>query len=216
MAIKLLQRQKQFANFVIGDETWVYYFEPIRTVSNEIWATTHSKRPIVVKRSLSAKKVLYVIFFSGKGVATKVLVKIHHRKVLQRRSTEENWKSIIRNDTLPLVSNMSIFYMIYPFSYICNSYGVFEERKSNCLASHPPPPPPRIPQTLPPCDFFVSPRLESFLLGGNISSDMHLHLPCISTVLLCPNQRTVTPSRSGYIGWNFALLATGSTSRVLG
>ena len=50
------------------------------------------------------------------------------------------------------------------------------------------------------------------LLGGNSSSDRHMNLPFISTLLLCQNQRTMTPSGSGYIGWSFALLATGSTS----
>ena len=44
-------------------------------VSNKIWATKHSKRPIIAKRSLSTKKVLYAIFFSGEGVAIKVPVK---------------------------------------------------------------------------------------------------------------------------------------------
>ena len=67
--------KKQFANVVTGDETWVHYFEPVRKVSNKIWATKHSKRPIIAKRSLSTKKVLYAIFFSGEGVAIKVLVK---------------------------------------------------------------------------------------------------------------------------------------------
>ena len=37
--------------------------------------TKHSKRPIIAKRSLSTKKVLYAIFFSGEGVAIKVPVK---------------------------------------------------------------------------------------------------------------------------------------------
>ena len=45
--------------------------------------TKHSKPPIIAKRSLSAKKVLNAIFFFGKGVAIKVPVKKHHRKVLQ-------------------------------------------------------------------------------------------------------------------------------------
>ena len=79
VAKKLLQMipkydKKQFANVVTGDETWVHYFEPVRKV-NKIWATKHSKRPIIAKRSLSTKKVLYAIFFSGEGVAIKVPVK---------------------------------------------------------------------------------------------------------------------------------------------
>jgi histone-lysine N-methyltransferase SETMAR len=81
VAKKLLQmfpkydQKKQFANVATGDETCVYYFEPLRKVSNKIWATKHNKRLIIAKRSLSAKKVLYEVFFTGKGVAIKVPVK---------------------------------------------------------------------------------------------------------------------------------------------
>lgn len=76
---KLLQMfpkydKKQFANVVTGDETWVQYFEPVRNVSNKIWATKHSKCPIIAKWS-ECKKVLYAIFFSGVGVTIKVPVK---------------------------------------------------------------------------------------------------------------------------------------------
>ena len=104
MTIKLLQMfpkydKKHFANFSTGDETWVYYFEPVRKVSNKIWAPKHSKRPIIAKPPLSAKKILYAIFFSGEGVAIKVLVKKHHRKVLQRRSTEKTEK--VLPETMP-------------------------------------------------------------------------------------------------------------------
>jgi hypothetical protein len=76
VAKKLLQMflkydKKQFANVVTGAETWIHYFEPVRKVSNKIWGTKHNKRPIIAKRPLSAKKVLYAIFFSGEGVAIK-------------------------------------------------------------------------------------------------------------------------------------------------
>ena len=62
VAKKMLQMfktcdKKQFANVVTGDENWVYYFEPVRKFSNKIWASKHSRRPIIVKRSLSARKV---------------------------------------------------------------------------------------------------------------------------------------------------------------
>ena len=91
--------KKQFAYFVTGDETWVHYFEPIRKVSDKIWAMKHSKRLIITKRSLSAKKVLYAIFFSGERVAIKVPVKKNHRKVQQRCSTEETEK--VLSETTP-------------------------------------------------------------------------------------------------------------------
>ena len=35
--------EKKFANVVTSDETWVYYFEPVRKVTNKIWATKTTK-----------------------------------------------------------------------------------------------------------------------------------------------------------------------------
>ena len=84
--------KKQSANFVTGDGTWVHYFEPIRKVSIKTWAMKHSKCPIIAKGSLKAKKILYTNFSSGEGVTIKGPVKKHHRKVIQRRSTEETEK----------------------------------------------------------------------------------------------------------------------------
>ena len=84
--------KKQFANVVTGNENWIYYFEPVRKISNKIWAFKHSRRPIIAKRSLSEKKVWYAIFFAGEGVAIKVPRENgnkHHRKELQRHSTGE-------------------------------------------------------------------------------------------------------------------------------
>ena len=107
VAKKLLQMfqtcdKKQFGNVVTGNENLVYYFEPFRKVSNKIWFTKHSRRQIVAKRSLSARKVWYAIFFSGEGVAIKVRVEKgqkHHRKVLQSHSAGEAKK--ILSETTP-------------------------------------------------------------------------------------------------------------------
>ena len=66
--------KKQFTNVVTGDENWFYYFKPVRKISQKIWATKHSRRQIIAKRSLSAKKVWCAIFCSGEAVATKLLM----------------------------------------------------------------------------------------------------------------------------------------------
>ena len=47
-----------FVNVITGEETWVHYFEPVRKVSDNIWATKNSTRPVIAKRILSAKMVL--------------------------------------------------------------------------------------------------------------------------------------------------------------
>ena len=225
VAKKLLQvypkyDKKQFANVVTGDETWVYYFEPVRKVSNKIWATKHSKRPIIAKRSLSTK-VLYAIFFSGEGVAIKMPVKKGKsitgeyykdvvlkklKKYYQKRRPVTGFKHVrLLHDNAPAHTSAIVT--------------AFLKKEKVTVFPHPPPPQtppphPRIPQTLPHVISFGFRNWKHSLLGGNSSPDGHLDLPFISTLLLCPNQRTVTPSRSGYIGWNFAFLATGSTSRA--
>ena len=46
-----------------GDETWVHFFEPQRKIDNKIWATINARRPIIAKRTISAKKVMLAVFF---------------------------------------------------------------------------------------------------------------------------------------------------------
>ena len=145
VAKKLLQMfpkydKKQFVNVVTGDETWVHYSEPVKKVSNKIWATKHSKRPIIAKRSLSTKKVLYAIFFSGEGVAIKVPVKTGKsitgkyykdvvlkklKKYYQKRRPATGFKHVrLLHDNAPAHT-----------SAIVTAF--FEERKSYCFASPP-------------------------------------------------------------------------------
>ena len=202
VAKKLLQMfpkydKKQFANVVTGDETWVHYFEPVRKVSNKIWATKHSKRPIIAKRSLSTKKVLYAIFFSGEGVAIKVPVKKgksitgkYYRDVVlkklkkyyQKPRPATGFKHVRHlHDNAPAHTSAIVT--------------AFLKKEKVTVLPHLP----RIPQTLPHVISFCF-RNWKHSSGGNTSPDRHLDLPFISTLLLCPNQHTVTPSRSGYIG----------------
>ena len=105
--------KKQFANVVTGDENWIYYFQPVRKFSNKIWTSKHSRRPIIAKRSLSARKFWYAIFFSGEGVAIKVPMKMatnitvmHYKDIVLEKP-----KNIFRNDARSLVLNLSVFYM---------------------------------------------------------------------------------------------------------
>ena len=163
VAKKLLQMfpkydKKQFANVVIGDETWVHYFEPVRKVSNKIWATKHSKRPIIAKRSLSTKNVLYAIFFSGEGVAIKVPVKKGKsitgkyykdvvlkklKKYYQKRRPATGFKHVrLLHDNAPAHTSAVVT--------------AFLKKEKVTVLPHPPYSP-----DLAPCDFFFFPEIES-------------------------------------------------------
>ena len=90
----------------------------------------------------------------------------HHRKVLQRRSTEETEKVLSETTPCHWFQTCPSSTWQCPSSYLRNSYSVFEERKSNCFAS---PPPPYSPD-LAPCDFFLFPKLKAFHAGRKYQS----------------------------------------------
>ena len=64
-----------FANIITGDETWVHFYEPMRKIHNKIWATKGGKRPCIAKRTMSIRKVMYVIFFTNQGLAIQIAVR---------------------------------------------------------------------------------------------------------------------------------------------
>ena len=171
VAKKLLQMfpkydKKQFANVVTGDETWVHYFEPVRKVSNKIWATKHSKRPIIAKRSLSTKKILYAIF-SGEGVTIKVPVKKGKsitgkcykdvvlkklKKYYQKRCPVTGFKHVrLLHDHAP--------------AHTCAIVTAFLKKEKVTVLPHPPYSP-----DLTPCDFFLFPKSKAFLAGRKYQS----------------------------------------------
>ena len=158
--------KKQFANVVTGDETWVHYFEPVRKVSNKIWATKHSKRPIIAKLSLSTKKVLYAIFFSGEGRNKSASEKgeKHHRKVLQRRSTEETEKVLSETTPCHWFKHVRLLHDNAP-SHTSAIVTAFLKKEKVTVLPHPPYSP-----DLAPCDFFLFPKLKASLAGRKYQS----------------------------------------------
>ena len=154
--------KRQFANVVTDDETWVHYFEPVRKVSNKIWATKHSKHPIIDKRSLSTKKVLYAIFFSAEGVAIKVPVKKGKsitgkyykdvvlkklKKYYQKRRPATGFKHVrLLHDNAPAHTSVIVT--------------AFLKKE-------------KVTVDLGPSDFFLFPKLKAFLAGRKYQSQQY-------------------------------------------
>ena len=69
-----LYKRKQFSDIITGDETWVHFFEPTRKINNKIWATKNCRRPTIAKRLISAKEVMFVIFFDIRGPVMQLVV----------------------------------------------------------------------------------------------------------------------------------------------
>ena len=60
------------SNLLTGDETWVLMFEPQRRADNKQWKRKDQKRPCIVKRTRSSKKISYAIFFNSSGPVIQV------------------------------------------------------------------------------------------------------------------------------------------------
>ena len=161
VAKKLLQMfqtydKKQIANVVAGDENQVYYFELVRNFGNKISATKHSRRPIIIERSLSTRKVWYAIFVAGEGVAIKVPVE------KGKNITAKYYKDIVleklkkyqKRRPVTGFKHIRLLHGIGP-AHASEIVTVFLKKEKVSVLPHLPYSP-----DLAPCDFFMFPKLK--------------------------------------------------------
>ena len=121
MAKQLLKKypkyqKKVFDILITDDETWVHFYEAKRKVDNRIWTLKHAKRPSFAKLPLTAKKVLYSIFFRNSGPLIQNVVpkgkglsgSFYKNVVLKKKKIANKDE---KNMNKKLVFSMSICYM---------------------------------------------------------------------------------------------------------
>ena len=151
---------RSFANIITGDEMWVHFYEPKRKIQNKIWATKGSQRPCIAKRTMSIKKVMYVIFFTNQGPAIQIAIpkgksvnaKLYKGKVLHKLNC---WPATGLCGVRLLHENVSS----HKAAIVC------EYLKQEKVVELPHPP---YLTDLAPCDFFLFPRLKNTSLEENI------------------------------------------------
>ena len=158
---------------------------------------------LILHSSLSAKKVLYAIFFSGDGIAIHVPVKIG-KSVAGKNTTKmwywRNWKNTIRNSTQSWVSNMFNFYMIMPQLIRLPLLQFILAKKDGYSFTK--------------ASLFTRPCLLLLLFFWNwkpSSLDRQVHGSAFYQYL---NQHTVMHSGSKFINWNYAFLVMETTLRA--
>ena len=72
--------QRQFANTVTDDKTWVYYFKLVGKIRNKSWLSKHGRWPVVAKRTMSTKKVKSVTGQYYLDVVLKQLKKYYQKR----------------------------------------------------------------------------------------------------------------------------------------
>ena len=142
------------------------FYEPRRKIDNKIWVLTHAKRPSIAKRTLTAKKVLYAVFFRNSWPLMQIAGvsgSFYKNVVLKKMRTK------MRKVRPKPVISMTICYMTMVQSINPQLWQCLKSKKLNVL-SHPP-----YSQDLAPCDFFLFPQLKknNTYLIGDIGPEVH-------------------------------------------
>ena len=64
---------RQLSELVIGDETWVHFFQPERKIKNQIWIGKNMRRPTIARRALTTIKVLYAFLSMQTELSLSIL-----------------------------------------------------------------------------------------------------------------------------------------------
>ena len=187
-------QNKRINELLTGDETWIYFFEPQRKIDNKVWIAKNRNRPVIAKRSQSAKKVLNAVFFNSSGPVLQVAAPSGHSitgtfyknnvlKKVKKYNVKRRPKTGIRN--ICLIHDNAPAHK----SKLVQDYLRVESIKQ---LPHPPYSP-----DLSPCDFFLFPRLKKMLSGRRYGSRSALG----SAVYQCLNSIPRTDYFAAFRSW---------------
>ena len=175
---------RQLRELVIGDETWVHFFQPERKIKNQVWIGKNMRRPTIARRALTTKKVLYAIFVNANGIVTrypvprgrsitanlftsKILPKLH--QFYKKRRPKTGFKGIkLLHDNAP--------------AHKAKLIQDYLRRHKVAELPHPAYSP-----DLAPCDFFLFPKLKEALSGRRFQSRSALGSAVFQYLRAIPN-----------------------------
>ena len=102
---------------VTGDETWLYFLEPLRKAINKAWVQKDGDVPQIGRQCCFEMKVLYTVFFYPGHCATETTQttqgrKELHGRVLQRLCFFQNWTNRIKKINLTQTCTESNCFMM--------------------------------------------------------------------------------------------------------
>jgi histone-lysine N-methyltransferase SETMAR len=186
---ELLQRAENDATFlpniIIGDESWVYGFDPETKQMSSRWKTPSSPRPKKARQIWLNVKTMLIAFFDAEGLVHHVFlpqrqtmnqtVYITVPQRLQdavRRKRPHKWSSgtwLLHHENAPCHAALSV--------------REFLAKQSNPVVPHPP-----YSLDLTPCDFFLFHRLKSTLKGKRFQDVAYIQLNTTRQLQAIPKQ----------------------------
>lgn len=161
-----MERDSDFLKHVItGDESWIFEYDPETKRQSKEWHTSNSPRPKKARMSKSKVKTMLISFFDSNGIVHKeflptgqtvnqnvylgILGRLRKRVMRVRPAIKDNW--MLHHDNAPCHTALSIT--------------EFLTRKNIPVVPQPPYSP-----DLSPCDFFLFPKLKSYLKGHHFGT----------------------------------------------
>ena len=65
---------RHLEEIVIGDETWIYHFQPDSKAKNKVWFSSEGDRPVIAHHCKTSNRMLYAIFFDSKDPVLQIPV----------------------------------------------------------------------------------------------------------------------------------------------
>lgn len=174
-----------YTYFSIGDETWVFGYDPETKFQSSVWKTASSPRPKKFRKAKSKIKVLLVVFFDCHGLIhyefaqpgqkmnshfyLQVLRNLYE-SIRQKRWSEwksNSWK--LHHDNAPAHTKADVMQYL-------------QENKINVL-EHPPYSP-----DLAPADFFLFPKIKTCLKGRRFDDIETIQRNTVTALEIVPDQ----------------------------
>ena len=188
------QDKRRLDEIITGDETWIYFYEPERKQQTRAWVKKGTKGPQIVKKSKSAYKVLYTMFFNTKGVLLQKPCQ-KGKTITGKYYKEEILKKLV-SDLKMARPNTGLrgLKLLHDNAPAHKSKLVTEYLAEQNFETLPHPP---YSPDLAPCDFYLFPYLKKQLAGRRFDTAGALG----SAIFQCLNHLTENDFKQAFLQW---------------
>ena len=186
--------QRRLNEIVTGDETWIYFFEPDLKQNNKVWVGEFGERPKIARRNKSAGRVLYALFFDGRGPVAQIPVP-EGRSVTGQFYTDTVLPKVVQHyEGIRPSSATRGIKLLHDNAPAHKSARVIEYLRENGIQTLPHPP---YSPDLAPCDFWLNPVIKGALRGRKFESRHAVG----SAVFQCMNSIPKEDYKNAYQNW---------------
>ncbi|TND00015.1 MAG: mariner transposase [Bacteroidetes bacterium] len=162
---------KRVWNFVTGDETWIYFYDPLTKQESTVWVARNELPPTKVVREKSSFKRMFAIFFMKTGIVASVMLPAKTTVTAywyRRRCLPKVLSGCCKRRPKTALRGLFLHHD-NASAHTAKSTVNFLRKRRVKLLSHPPYSP-----DLVPCNFWLFPKVKKMLRGRRFQSEKEL------------------------------------------